>query len=143
MVGSRNLGVLAELAPRSLSCSHPEAGRYFELPQGNCGYCYPCIIRRASLHHAGLDTPKGYALDVLKKRGFIDSSSHRTEAVRAVVRSLGRRHVWSDVLRNGPIPAEDRATFDGVYRRGRQEILDWLSTASDRRLTSRLPASLS
>jgi hypothetical protein len=142
VAGSRNLGLLAELAPRSLSCSHPEAGRYFGLLQGNCGYCYPCIIRRASLHHAGLDTPKGYALNVLKLRGFIEATSDRADAVRAVVRSLGQRHRWSDVLRTGPIPADDRAAFDGVYRRGRQEILDWLSTASDHRLTSRLPNRL-
>jgi hypothetical protein len=142
VTGSRNLGLLAELAPRSLSCSHPEAGRYFGLPQGNCGYCYPCIIRRASLHHAGLDASKGYALDVLKARGFIDAPSDRADAVRALVRSLGRRHRWSDVVRNGPIPAEDRAAFDGVYRRGRQEVFDWLATATDGSLTSRLPTRL-
>lgn len=142
LTGSRNLELLAQLAPRSISCSHPEAGRYFELLQGNCGYCYPCIIRRASLHRAGLDSPLGYAMDVLQMDGFIDADSDRADAVRAVVRSLCRRHRWNDVVRNGPIPAENRAAFDGVYRRGRQEVFDWLSTALDRRLTSLLPTQL-
>ncbi len=140
---SRNPELLAALAPDSLSCAHPEAARYFDRPQGNCGYCYPCIIRRASLYRAGLDSAEGYAYDVLTETGFIDDeASDRGLALRAVVRNLARRHRWSDVLRNGPIPGDDRAAFDGVYGRGRRELLDWLSTGAETHLRARLPQRL-
>lgn len=40
----------------TLSCSHPTHGRIAgATPPINCGYCYPCIIRRASLHKIGFD----------------------------------------------------------------------------------------
>jgi hypothetical protein len=142
IVSSRNLDLLAALAPHSLSCAHPEAARYFDRPQGNCGYCYPCLIRRASLYRAGLDSADGYAYDVLSEPGFIDGSGDRPLALRAVLRNLARRQRWSDVLRNGPIPGNDRAAFDDVYRRGRRELLEWLSTGTDGSLQTRVPDRL-
>jgi 7-cyano-7-deazaguanine synthase in queuosine biosynthesis len=141
VAGSRNSKLLAALFSESLSCAHPEAARYFDRPQGNCGYCYPCLIRRASLHHAGLDSAAEYAYDVLTESEFIDdAASDRGLALWAVLRSLFRPGAWSDVLRNGPIPGADRAAFDGVYRRGRDELLRWLSTTSNSQLRARLPS---
>jgi 7-cyano-7-deazaguanine synthase in queuosine biosynthesis len=46
---------LRSLASATLSCAHPEAARWAQAEQTNCGYCFPCLIRRASMHHVGLD----------------------------------------------------------------------------------------
>jgi 7-cyano-7-deazaguanine synthase in queuosine biosynthesis len=139
---SSNPALVAELAPRSLSCAHPERARYEKLPQGNCGYCFPCLIRRAAMHRASLDDGNAYTYDVLTEAGFIDSEGDRPKALRAVVRNLSRPTRWTDVVRNGPIPRNERAFFEGVYRRGRVEIFSWLSTTSDPRLRNRLPGSV-
>ncbi|MHC5720555.1 MAG: hypothetical protein ACYTX0_53180, partial [Nostoc sp.] len=46
----KNKEVLESTANLSMSCSHPEAGRFRQgSPSHHCGYCVPCIIRRAAL----------------------------------------------------------------------------------------------
>ena len=44
--------LLKKLASDSLSCSSPTKGRWNGLGIEHCGYCLPCIIRRASLEAA-------------------------------------------------------------------------------------------
>jgi 7-cyano-7-deazaguanine synthase in queuosine biosynthesis len=60
-----NLGLLEKLAPLSLSCARPVAGRWQREPAGACGYCYPCLVRRAALHRLGWDRGGDYRVDVL------------------------------------------------------------------------------
>jgi len=45
----KNQTLLRELASQSVSCAHPEVGRYEQTGYGDCGYCYPCLIRRAAM----------------------------------------------------------------------------------------------
>src|SRR5699024_9447531 len=59
--------VFIERYKDTLSCSHPVQSRYDGIsPPINCGYCYPCLIRRSSLVANGfLDNHYNpeYALD--------------------------------------------------------------------------------
>lgn len=112
----------------TLSCAHPEAPRYAKREQGNCGYCFPCLIRRASMHHVGLDAADDYAFDALNEADEMEQQ--RGADVRALVRALNRSAEPLDVLRNGPVRPEDLTAFAGVYTRGRAEILDWLHAAT-------------
>lgn len=61
----RNLSLLQKLAPLSISCARPVAGRWQKAPSGACGYCYPCLVRRAALHRLGWDRGQDYRTDVL------------------------------------------------------------------------------
>jgi len=61
----RNLSLLEKLAPLSMSCARPVAGRWQREPAGACGYCYPCLVRRAALHRLGWDRTVDYRVDVL------------------------------------------------------------------------------
>ncbi|MFZ2089247.1 MAG: Qat anti-phage system QueC-like protein QatC, partial [Desulfobaccales bacterium] len=61
----RNLALLEKLAPLSISCARPVAGRWRKEPAGACGYCYPCLVRRAALHRLGWDRGQDYRTDVL------------------------------------------------------------------------------
>ncbi len=63
--GCANPGLLEKLAPLSLSCARPVAGRWQKEPAGACGYCYPCLVRRAALHRLGRDRGQDYRVDVL------------------------------------------------------------------------------
>jgi hypothetical protein len=47
--GCRNPALLKKLATDSLSCSSPTKGRWQGLGIEHCGYCLPCLIRRAAL----------------------------------------------------------------------------------------------
>lgn len=136
----RNRKLLLKLAPQSISCSHPEAPRWARRGQGNCGYCYPCLIRRASMHHVGADRKAGYKWNALADAGLLKSTSKRGRALRAVVASLGRPERRDDVVRNGRIPGGETEAFFEVYCRGRHELRAWLKGAGPtlrRRLATR------
>ena len=124
---SANPLLLARLAPRSLSCAHPETARFTKRPKrplGNCGYCYPCLIRRAALHTIGQDTER-YAYDIAAEPELLQSSQ-RGASLRALIRVLAQRFSPTDVLRNGPIPRREAPQFAAVYERGRSELREWL-----------------
>jgi len=124
VAASRDHETMRALARSTLSCAHPEASRYAEREQGNCGYCFPCLIRRGSLHHVGLDDPSDYAFDALSEDEELVND--RGGDLRALVRSLSNTPRTIDVLRNGPVSGGELHDFADVYRRGRQEILAWM-----------------
>lgn len=65
---------------RSVSCSRPS--RYQDRGVRHCGYCVPCIYRRAAMMAAGLDNSGEYAFDfVTELRGM---TPHTQADVRAV-----------------------------------------------------------
>lgn len=130
---------LQRLADSTLSCAHPETARWAKEEQTNCGYCFPCLIRRASMHHIGLDRPDVYTYDVLADNPEL--AQDKGSDLRALVRSLNRPSKRTDVLRNGPVIAADVAAFAGVYERGRREILAWMRrSTSSASLRRQLPA---
>ncbi len=61
----RNRELLKELYPLTISCTRPEVGRWQGKGTGACGYCYPCLIRRAALHRLDLDHGRDYRVDVI------------------------------------------------------------------------------
>lgn len=48
----KNKAVLFETMKLSFSCSSPGKARWRNLSPQHCGYCVPCIIRRAAMHKA-------------------------------------------------------------------------------------------
>ncbi|MHB8069715.1 MAG: Qat anti-phage system QueC-like protein QatC [Desulfobaccales bacterium] len=61
----RNPELLKKLAQQSSSCARPVVSRWRRQAGGECGYCYPCLVRRAALHRLGRDRGEDYLLDVL------------------------------------------------------------------------------
>ena len=61
----RNQAALRRLFPLSVSCARPVVSRWQGGPAGACGYCYPCLMRRAALHAQGWDEGGDYLRDVL------------------------------------------------------------------------------
>ncbi|WP_420628640.1 Qat anti-phage system QueC-like protein QatC [Candidatus Leptofilum sp.] len=60
-----NETLVRELAPYSISCAHPTRRKgWYRRDVSHCGYCVPCLIRRASLHQVGLDQGTDYGFDV-------------------------------------------------------------------------------
>ncbi len=134
---SRNSALLRRLAPMSLSCAHPETARFAKRAQGNCGYCFPCLIRRASLAHVGWDD-SGYAWNVLTDGDLLRQRTRRGADLRAIIGGVFTDRPDRDVFRNGPLPLGERAAFLGVWRRGLTEIREWLAAGAEGELASTL-----
>ena len=126
--GCRNRELLLDLAPATISCAHPEVGRWSREGYANCGYCYPCLMRRVSLHRVGADSASDYRIDV-GAPGFIAKRGEKTAHLRAILQSISRPAHLTDVLSAGPLPRGQALEFAALYERGRDEIRAWLSAA--------------
>lgn len=122
-----NQALLKQIAPHSLSCSSPTKGRWKRLPQGHCGHCLPCLIRRASFTPASNDTTL-YNLDDLRARE-LNTNQAEGEHVRSFQVAIARLEARPDlakVLIHKPGPLYDfpdrYEAFADVYRRGLLEV---------------------
>lgn len=126
-----NGALLQRLTPSSLSCSAPTKGRYRGLSIQHCGYCLPCLIRRAALLRGfgpGADATV-YTIDDLTARTL---DTRRTEGVQIrsfqlAIERLRAKPVLAPILIHKPGPLFDesparRAVLAGVYRRGLEEV---------------------
>jgi len=126
-----NRSLLTDLVPKSLSCSSPTKGRWQHLPIQHCGYCLPCLIRRAAIVTGlgeGGDKTR-YTIDDLTKR-VLDSTQAEGQQIRSFQFSVNRLRVRPKLasflvhstgsLSDEPLDRQD-ALVD-VYRRGLAEV---------------------
>lgn len=121
-------GLLAGIT-KTMSCAHPAAQRFAAIhkPNVHCGYCTPCIVRRAAIA-AVTDDPTQYAIpdltSGLSPRRRRDLWAFRLAADRFRHHPPGVQ----DILRSGPLPVSDTdiASFLAMYRRGIAELTTFL-----------------
>lgn len=123
--------LLRRLTPTSLSCASPTKGRWQGLGTQHCGYCLPCLIRRASLAH-GLHPdrdPTVYTVDGLAAHA-LDTRQSEGVQVRSFQLAIERLRARPDLApilihKPGPLfdesPTRQQALAD-VYRRGLAEV---------------------
>lgn len=125
------VALLRGLAPVSLSCAAPTKGRWRGLATQHCGYCLPCLIRRASLASgfAPDPDPTTYTVDDLTSRPLNTKESEGVQ-VRSFQLAIARLHARPElgsllIHKPGPLfdetPARQVALAD-VYRRGMIEL---------------------
>lgn len=123
--------LLRRLIPSSLSCASPTKGRWQGLGTQHCGYCLPCLIRRAALI-AGLrpdPDPTVYTVDDLTAR-VLDTRQSEGVQIRSfqlAIERLRARPELAPILIHKPGPLFDespanQAVLAGVYRRGLNEV---------------------
>lgn len=123
--------LLRRLIPSSLSCAAPTKGRYQGLGTQHCGYCLPCLIRRAALVtglRPDLD-PTIYTVDDLTAR-VLDTRQAEGVQIRSfqlAIERLRARPELATILIHKPGPLFDesqarQAALAGVYRRGLDEV---------------------
>jgi hypothetical protein len=120
--------VRALAAPKTNSCAHPnERNHDAARPQPHCGYCVPCLIRRAALDVVGLDHPRQYRYDVRSERRLLsaDRSKDVIAAEIALARAADHADI-DDVLRSGPVPPSEAEEYTAVYRDGVNEVARFL-----------------
>lgn len=134
ILNAKNQNLIKNEIHNTMSCSHPSAGRYKKSsPHEHCGYCVPCIIRRAAMYKAGVDDDKEYRIDVLTNPPSESTKSGRD--YRAFLMAIERRKInnklnFFNVLRSGPILA-DYQKYINIYKRGMDEVENFLRSNED------------
>jgi 7-cyano-7-deazaguanine synthase in queuosine biosynthesis len=103
----KNKLLLARLADISVSCSHSSRHQYWvRTTAKNCGYCVPCICRRAALFKAGLDNGQDYGRDIIAGELTVEDQMESANDLRAV----------TDFLNSSPTEADLRKKILAVAR---------------------------
>ncbi|OOG24358.1 hypothetical protein B1C78_08980 [Thioalkalivibrio denitrificans] len=114
----------------TISCSSYMKSRHKKLPHGHCGYCVPCLIRRASIKAAfGHDRTDYVIIPDLMSR-TLDASRAEGEDVRSFQMTASRLKRKPDLARllvHKPGPLSDYtdgeiAAYADVFRRGIAEV---------------------
>lgn len=140
----QNNTVFKQYAPRTLSCSHPCLSRYDKKKSDkvvtpcNCGYCYPCLIRRASFAKIGRDNTRYNPLYILSKDFILNHNNiqGRASDLKAVLFSLRRyiehkeesEYIRSLLIRQGPLDSEELNGYERVYRQSMEELLEMVTS---------------
>ncbi len=126
----RRSALLKELAPHTISCAHPVASRWTKGRHGNCGYCYPCLIRRAALKAMGWDEEEHYSVNIQQDREIWKSRTRGRDlrSILYLLQSWGAdpnpyRLLWQ----TGPLPGtgEEQQQLAALVCRGVLEISEW------------------
>jgi hypothetical protein len=126
----RNLSLLMSLIPRTVSCSHATRRQNWKRKSApNCGYCFPCLCRRASVHAAGLDSGKDYGIDVCSNELTVDSSATSADDLRAVTSGLMRFKTDASIRKAiaGVAPAKPLDAYVNLVQRGLTELRTWIA----------------
>lgn len=134
---------LHPLLLRSVSCARPS--RYQDRGVRHCGYCVPCLFRRAAMSEAGLGQASDYAFDVFTQ---FSSMTDTTQADFKALVPFAVRVAGADegdlegmVLSHGSFPPEvrgemgtqaaaDYTPWTGMLRRWACHFLDFFDGAA-------------
>ena len=117
---------LMSIADKSISCSSPAKLRWAGYAQGHCGYCLPCLIRRASMP---VGDPTDYFVSDLKRRPLNSAEAEgvQVRSFQVAIARLRGRPDLAKLLIHKPGPLYDHDLADqtamaGVYARGLEEV---------------------
>ncbi|MDW7551507.1 Qat anti-phage system QueC-like protein QatC [Pseudoalteromonas peptidolytica] len=114
---------IAKAVPLSVSCSH------WHRKHMQCGHCVPCLIRRASVHHAGFIADAPYVSQNLK---FIHKEKDIRDDLHAVQTAIIRLDKSKDykgwVRQSGSLPDDQvtRNKLESTIQRGLKEVETFL-----------------
>lgn len=132
--GCKNQKLLKNNIDKTLSCSSVSKGRFKKVSKGHCGYCVPCIIRRASVKAAFKKDSTQYVLVSDLQSQPLSSVKPEGEHIRAF--QLMHSRISKDsrlnkilVYKTGPLndySREDQHQYSDVFERGIMEVGDLL-----------------
>jgi hypothetical protein len=130
--GCRNPALLAKLAPKSLSCASPTKGRWLGLGTGHCGFCLPCLIRRAALLGTGDTTTYSLADLTARELDTRDAQGQQIRSFQYAIEKIRRKPKLAALYIHKPGPLSDesparQAALADVYKRGLAELAKLLA----------------
>jgi len=129
IAGCANQQLAKRFGKETISCSSVTKARYRKLPPGHCGYCVPCLIRRAAFKAALNSDGTTYSIpDLAAQR--LNGKSAEAEHVRSfqlMSHRLATQPGVEEILVHKPGPLSDYpqgeiAQYAAVFRRGVEEV---------------------
>lgn len=127
----RNKELLKHLLPSSLSCSSPSKGRYRGISVQHCGYCLPCLIRRAAIQKgfgSNEDTTTYTVSDLrVQPLSTLRAEGQQVRSFQLAVRRLNSNPDLAKILilSTGSLAKESSQRVQDladVYKRGMDEV---------------------
>lgn len=104
----------------TLSCSHPDQGRWTKDAAGHCGECLPCTIRRAAIKAAGLVDDSNYRHNYDTNKGV--------ESLRSYKLGLATpKDSYAAIQMSGPI-TERQDEYVRLYEEGIKELKNFIDS---------------
>jgi len=124
-----NRALLISLVPKSMSCSSPSKGRWKKKGVEHCGYCLPCLIRRAAIRRGLEKDDTTYTLADLSSH-MLDTRKAEGQQVRSFQLAIARLQAKPNLApllihKSGPLidqTTEQQKALAGVYSRGLNEV---------------------
>lgn len=128
LLNCKNAKLISEKYNSTMSCSHPDQGRYEGKTESlHCGTCLPCTIRRSSIKKAFIDDETEYIDENFKKKN-----------AKAELKSFKLGLLEFERSKNNPLiiqiagPLEkDIEQYHDLYKRGIKELADLLETINE------------
>lgn len=137
-----NVPLLKKVMTMSASCSHGARRQFWERKTAceNCGYCVPCLYRRAALNASGLDRGADYGIDVFRKAEFdVDGASSTTYDMQALLSFINRlrtpEKIALEITRNSSL--REVPSYVDMVGRGLEELRSWLRAKGTRAINKR------
>lgn len=134
-----NKEFLSKVIKKSISCSSPVKATWSKLPPQHCGYCVPCLIRRAAMKKAfglGKDCTD-YTQESINKirKNHQKAMGFQLRSFELAINRIKRQPNIAKILIHKPGPLKNDAEYlDGlvsVYIRGLLEVDDFINGSLD------------
>ncbi|WGE92159.1 Qat anti-phage system QueC-like protein QatC [Actinobacillus genomosp. 1] len=111
-----NLPLLHQIIPDTVSCSH------WKRKNQQCGVCVPCLIRRASLHYAGITNDAQYEFNTIQQILAYQDRRDDLFALISAIHQKSHRNMNQWVLQSGSLPIQHLNQFADVFMNGLNEV---------------------
>lgn len=123
----KDQSAINKAVPLSVSCSH------WHRKNIQCGHCLPCLIRRASVHHAKFSKDAPYLSNNLKFVLKEPKTRDDLHAVQTAIIRLKKNPEYRSWLRqSGSLPSDSnvRDKLESTVKRGLAEVEEFLKAAN-------------
>lgn len=128
--------IITKLSNESVSCSKPNHYKRwrpkdidFTDIREHCGHCVPCIIRRAAMKKAGIDSSKDYTYDVKQLKNIHNKGKGADlHAFKIGIEKYITQNKLSifELLKSGALPEKDIKRYLDIAKRGYIEVQDFI-----------------
>ncbi|WPC42848.1 Qat anti-phage system QueC-like protein QatC [Clostridium sp. JS66] len=126
----------------TISCSHPCQARYDgETPPMNCGYCYPCLIRKASMNKINFLNEVYNPKNNISKQ-FIDENNRyegKASDLKAVLYSINRyinnkddKSIEKLILKSGKLSNDELEKYKRLYKLSIEELINMIKSEAEK-----------
>lgn len=119
----KNQALVQANLENTMSCSHPDNGRMLkEKKARHCGYCLPCVIRKAAIKRAGMIDNSSYRDDKFKNG---ETAKKCLNSYRLGLRKYNSKYAFMTIQLSGSI-VDHIDEYTQLYIRGMDELRAYL-----------------